>query len=638
MKVSPTLTSLGLAFAIAAPAATGQSRLERLIDKSIENLSTKELRLGALQRLENLGKLVVPELCKRLHWQKRSDLTRQQQADLLWLLGTLGEHGAAAMPELIAWLSETDKVTIGSLMRTLTDLAPHLDQKQLNKIYKEVRQYPSSKYQGAFHPYRLLCAQVELSAQPSTRHLVAHLRDYEASMIAACRKICAKPNMAAEDAQQLTDVLHERLSTVTEHSFISLRRNTKSLSGELAAAWLAISGCSPDAVVARGLLTHRRPMQRVRGILWLEEYGEDLQAEERCDVVVRLWDDDDRVVKAAASALATWRHRGAMTLPPLLQLAEQHSSTSVRADLKLAAKQVAENLAFYPKQAQPWLFGANAVLTGQAAVVPTSAPGQVGKRALAELMMMAQWNPPERLANLLTFVDESEPDHDLVGTVYGWLGSQDPPVIDATLAFLARNAKHTVDIADSERQDDPSTRWQFFTLRNVPRICRGTAIEATAWFQTVEASSGELVDMLHSRNTRLQARGLAELLLRPSDRLLTIASRLREIANTHEHQVLEVHLSGANQLQGRAYQLAEPVRMLATMALARIGKVAVDENGLGQLVKKHFGCSLDELPASIAEQETAGSMAEQVEVFEAMCRRALYVPTQLTWPKAKQNR
>ena len=78
--------------------------------------------------------------------------------------------------------------------------------------------------------------------------------------------------------------------------------------------------------------------------------------------------------------------------------------------------------------------------------------------------------------------------------------------------------------------------------------------------------------------------------------------------------------------------------MLAAMALARIGKVAVDKNGLGQLVSKHFGCSLEELPATIAEREKTGSMPDQVEVFEAMCRRALYVPAQLAWPKAKQSR
>lgn len=635
MKVCPTLTSLGLAFAIAAPAATGQSRLENMIDQSIKNLSTTELRLGSLQRLENLGKLVMPELRKRLHRQKRSDLTRQQQADLLWILGALGEHGVAAMPELIAWLSEANKATINPLMRTLTYLAPHLDQKQLDKLFQEVRQYHSARNHSDF---RLIRAQVGLSAQPSTKHLVAHLRDYEASMTAACRKICAKPNMAAEDAQQLAEVLHERMSTVTKRSFLSLRRGTTWQSGELAAAWLAISGKAPDAVVARALLTHRRPMQRVRGILWLQEHGKSLPAEERCDLVVRLWDGDDRVVKAAASALSKWRHHGAMLLPPLLQLAEQHSSTTIRADLNSAAKQVAQNFKNYPQQDQPWLFGAQAILTGRPALVPTNAPSQVGKRALAELMMMAQWSPPERLANLLTFVNESQPDRELVGTVYGWLASQDPPVIDATLAFLARNAKHTVDVADSVRQDSPSRRWQIFTVWNVPRICRSTAIEATAWFQTVEASSGELVDMLDSRNTRLQARGLAELLLRPTDRLLTVTSRLREIANTHKHQVLEIRLSGSNQLHGRPYQLAEPVRMLAAMALARIGKVAVDKNDLGQLVQKHFSCSLEELPATIAEREQAGTMADQVEVFEAMCRRALYVPVQLAWPKSKQNR
>ncbi|MFT4511771.1 MAG: hypothetical protein ACI89X_004344 [Planctomycetota bacterium] len=632
MKVCPALTSLGLAFAIAAPTATGQSRLDRLITQSVENLDTKELRLNCLQRLENLGKLVLPELRKRLHWQKRGDLTRQQQIDLLYVIGTLGKDGTPAMPELLAWINETDSETIDQLLVTLTYLAPHFDQKQLANLDKAVREYRSVQRRSA---YRLIFAQVQLGAEPTTKHLTAYLRDYETNATAACRKICANPVMAAEDAQQLTEVLHERLQKVTKRSFISQRRGAASLSGELAEAWLAISGKAPDDVVARGLLTHRRPMQRVRAILWLEENGEELPAEERCDVVIRLWDGDDRVVRSAASTLSKWRLNGALALPALLRLAEQHESPSTRSALLSAAEKVAENFESYPKQDQPWLMGAHAILTGQPATVPTNAPSQLGKRTLAELMMMAQWSPPERLAKLLTFVHESKPDRELVGTIYGWLASTDPPVIDTTLAFLARNAGHAIDIANSVRNDDPAMRWEVFTLYNVPRACRGTAIEATAWFQSVEATTGDFIDMLDSFNTRLQVRGLAELVLSPTERLQPITARLRGLADLHSDQQLDLRFSGLKRSLIQPYKLAEPVRMLAVMALARMGKTAKDQNGLRQLVKKHFACSLDDLPATIAEREKAGGMARQVEVFEAMCRRLLYVPAQLAWPKAK---
>tara|TARA_R110002072_G_scaffold269079_11_gene428373 strand:+ start:30156 stop:32057 length:1902 start_codon:yes stop_codon:yes gene_type:complete len=633
MKVCPTLMSLGTAMAIAATAVTGQSRLQSLIYQSIENLNTTELRLNALQRLENLGPMAVPELRKRLHWQKRGDLTRQQQVDLLYVIGTLGKHGTPAMPELLAWLTETDSETIEQLLVTFTYLAPHLDQEQLNTLNKEVRQYRAARRRRA---YGLILAQVRLGAQPSTKHLIADLRDYENHATAASRKICATPEIAAEDREQLTDVLYEVLRKLTKRSFISMRRGASSLSGELAEAWLTVSGRAPNAVVARGLLTHRLPMQRVRGILWLKDHGRNMPVEERCDVAVRLWDGDDRVVTSAATAMATWRIEGAFALAPLLHTAEQHQSEQVRSAVIGAAKMLASDFEHAAPTDRPWLRGAHAILLGQPAAVPKQVPTNAGKRILAEMMMMAQWNPTERLTNLLTFLNKAEPDRALVGTVYGWLASSDPPLIDATLSWLAHNARHTADIAESVREDDPDTRWQLFTWYQVPAACRGCAIEASAWFQTVDALTSDFVDLLDSSNTRLQARGLAELILRPSDPLLPLAQRLRSLADLHDQQPLALHFSQRDHIHKQPYLLAEPVRMLAVMALARIGKAAKDQNGLGQLVKKHFACSLDDLPAAIAAREQDGSMADQVEVFEAMCRRALYVPAQLTWPRAKQ--
>lgn len=71
--------------------------------------------------------------------------------------------------------------------------------------------------------------------------------------------------------------------------------------------------------------------------------------------------------------------------------------------------------------------------------------------------------------------------------------------------------------------------------------------------------------------------------------------------------------------------------------LALLGnKIPRDQNGIAPLVRKHFACSLEELPEVIAGHETAGTLADLVEGFEAMCRRALYVPEQLQWPRAGQ--
>lgn len=635
MKVCPTLTSLGLCVVIAAPAAVGQSRLQSLIDRQIENLNTSELRLGAVSRLENLGKLVVPELRRRFHWQKRGDLTWQQKVDLLYVLGSVGQDGVAAMPELLSWLDETDEETIDQLLSTLSYLAPHLGDPELRDLDRAVRSFRSARFRPG---YSLVRSLTQLGANPSIDRLIGSLRDHGTHSVAACRKICTLTGLETIDRERITYLIYERLRTVTTRKFVNQKRGASGLSGELAEAWLAVSGKAPDAVVARGLLTHQRPMQRLRAILWLDENGKDLPTEELCDLAVRIWDGDDRVAAAAAKAIGKLGRRGAFGLPPLLLMAEQHRAKRMRTAATTAAAAIGKAFAESDAPDNAWLSGAVALLAGKQATVPKAPPSKAGRRTLAEMMMVAAWNPPKRLAELLTFVDASKPDRDLVGMVYCWLQQKDPPLVDEALAWLARNAKHTTDVADELRHDHPSRRWQHFALWDMPRACRGTAIEATAWFACVDADDDDLADLLDSGNTRLQARALAELLLRPADKLQPLAQRLRALADMYHQQQLDLRIAGSERRRPQPYELSEPVRMLAVMALARIGKPAEEQNGLAALVRKHFSCSLEELPEVVADRERQDAMQQQIEVFEAMCREKLHVQKHLAWPKAGSQR
>src|SRR5690606_26264897 len=129
----------------------------------------------------------------------------------------------------------------------------------------------------------------------------------------------------------------------------------------------------------------------------------------------------------AATALGHWLEAGVLALPSLLLLAEQDADETVQKAAELAAQSLATSLATMAPEDQPWLLGADKILRGQRTVVPKTQLSKRGRRALAELLMMAQWQTPERLHKLLAFTAEAQPDLDMVGSVYSWLSIQDAP-------------------------------------------------------------------------------------------------------------------------------------------------------------------------------------------------------------------
>ena len=616
--------------------AARQSRLQQLIERSLQQLDSTEQRLDAIRRLENLGALAIPQLKQRLQWPKRNQLSRQQQVDLLYVLGSMGKLATPILPEVLSWLDDQNAEILEALLTTLAQLAVHLDDADLTTVGRELDKLRSG-LRTATHAQAL--AQVRLGQAPSTQQLMRAIADYEWDAVAACRKICAAPSSVPEDRQQLTAALRTRLDGINHRKFFSTQRGTSNFAGELAAAWLTISGEAPDASVARGLLNHRLPSQRLRGVLWLDQHGQDLPAEERCDLVVRLWDGDEAVVTAGASALGHWQQNGALALPALLLMAEGHAAATVRAAATGAVQAITKGFATLPDPDRDWLLGAHAVLSDQTPVLPKALPSATGKRALTEMLMMAQWQNTERLCRLLEFTAEAQPDLAMVGSVQTWLTMTDPPLIDAVLSWLSRHASLTIESARELGYDDLAYRWQTLASYAVPRTCCGTALEAAAWFQTAHCVTADFTELLEDGNTRLQARALAEFLLRPSGahQKLTapgITAHLRGLADLHHQQQVTVRVSQHHSMLQYPYQLAEPVRMLAVMMLARSGQVAEDRNDLGDLVRKHFACSLDELPKVMRDLEQTGMLADRVETFEQMCRRALFVPEHLKWPRA----
>jgi len=640
MKVCPSLLLLCAATAFAAPKVCSQGRLQQLLDSSIKQLDEPARRLNALRTLENLGKLAVPEIKKRLHWQKRGDLSRQQQVDLLYVVGEMGETGVMVMPELLAWLREMDRETVTQLMLTFSELAPHLEQEPLAELGAAVRSARAGMQRNVM--VGLVMAQARLGAAPTTERLLASLKDYSHECVAACRKICANPSRDPAVIERIQTALTVRLQKLTKRTFLSMNRGASSASAELADAWQVISKQPLNRLVARGLLTHRLPAERLRAVLWLDEHASDLPAEERCDLVVRLWDGDAEVATATAKALGNWRADGALALPSLHQMAASHQAESVRAAAKAAATTIAESFRTLNERDAPWLRSCDKILRNAPAPIPDQAPSDAGKRAMAELLMMAQWHEPAHLRKLLAFVTRSEPSVDAARAVYGWLGSKDAPIVDAALSWLATNNRIAVDAMTGIHNRNLTARCNTLAAYQVPRACRGPAFEATAWFLTANATPGELRDMIEDTNTRLVARALAELLTHSNDRLLEVVPQLRKLVRMHDKEKLALQLSPFTDLDRFDYHLAEPVRVLAALCLAHAGVVATNDDGLADpglraLIQKHCGCTPEQLPKELGERKKAKTLGDLIEALESQCRRALYVPKDLPWPRAGQK-
>lgn len=640
MKAGPSLLLLCAATAFAAPKVCSQGRLQQLLDTSIKHLDEPDHRLNALRTLENLGKLAVPEIKKRLHWQKRHDLSRQQQVDLLYVVGQMGKTGVMVMPELLSWLHERDREAVTQLMLTFAELAPHLEQEPLAELGAAVRSSRAGMPRTVL--VGLVMAQARLGAAPTTERLLASLKDYSHEAAAACRKICANPSRDPAVIERIQAALTLRLEKLTKRTFLSMNRGSSSVSAELADAWQVISKQPLNNLVARALLTHRLPAERLRAVLWLDEHARDLPAEERCDLVVRLWDGDSEVAAAAAKALGHWQANGALALPALHQMATSHRAKAVQTAAATAATAIAEAFRTRNERDVPWLRGCDKILQDAPAPIPDAPPTDAGKRAMAELLMMAQWQTPARLRKLLAYTTRTEPSIDAARAVYGWLASKDAPIVDAALSWMATNRKVTVDAMQGIGNRNLTARCNTLAVYQVPRPCRGAAFETTAWLLTANSTSGDLRDMLEDANTRLVARALAELLTRSNERLLEVVPRLRTLTAMHAKEKLALQLSPFTEIDRFDYHLSEPVRVLAALALAHAGVIATDNEGLAdpgleRLIQKHCGCSLEQLPTEFAERKKANTLGDLIYSLENQCRRALYAPMDLPWPRAGQK-
>lgn len=311
----------------------------------------------------------------------------------------------------------------------------------------------------------------------------------------------------------------------------------------------------------------------------------------------------------------------------------RNGDAALRAAADQAGASIAATFALEGGPDAAWLLAIDAVLTGGAdaapIAAPTLAPTPAGERRVAECLAMVSAVPdadvPRRLLALLAPL-ATRPV--LVDAVYGWLRTDDPDLARATLAWLAGRAATVRQVMRTRGATDLVPACERLILHDVCEPARNVALEATAWLLTRGADPGELRDLLGSDNGRWATRALAELLFRPAVELVPAESVVRTLtAMRFDQKLLVAH---------RRFDVyfAEPMRVLAALALARAGEVPAGDERLAQVVQRHCGVAPAELPRFVADAERAGTLARIVDALEFDCRRRFGVPAELVWPRS----
>ncbi|MFN3244771.1 MAG: HEAT repeat domain-containing protein [Planctomycetota bacterium] len=614
--------------------ARKNGRIERLVARSIEELRDDDKRLDAIRRLQNLGKLAVPHLAVRIDEQRREGFSRQQQIDMLYVIGKLGRDGLPALGAIRSWVRDGDHEVAQQLVDTLGELAPFFEDDQAAAVRDDWRR---SLRNAPLRDVDVLMQQLNIPGSPSWPQIRSYLESTfsgSATCIAMCRWLTAHASELAADEERTVAALQARLEQDLVRKRVTFSRTPDRTEPYVAAAWRAITAAPLNAECARALLTHPKVDQRHRATLWLADHGAPLPLEERADLVGRLWDGNADVARSAAEALGRWGRNGLVGVPALTFMAERHEAEPVRKACREAVAKVRDALQGLQDVDRAWLEAAVDTLLDQNGWPPQVPPSPRGKQALTELLLLGQWSHAPRVARLLDLVDRTRPTADQIGAVYGWLTRDDQVIADAALSFLARHASFADEAAEARGATDLQVEWTRLAAHWVTYPSRGTAFEAGAWITTHGVPSSDLLDLLDEQNSRLIARALAALLVEHPDRLQGVQPTLQRLAD--HGGPLQWRTSPRHEWRRTSYDLSVAVRVLATLALARHGVVPEDRKQLSERIQEHCGVALSELPNFVAAAP-ADELCKIVDRMEQLCRQALQVPAHLDWPRTQPN-
>ncbi|MEO6594294.1 MAG: hypothetical protein ABIP94_06040 [Planctomycetota bacterium] len=625
---------------LSTAALSGQSdRLQQQIQHAIADLGDPSKVAEAVRKLENLGPMVVPALREVLHYSRRPDAPVAVQSQALYVLGRRGRAAVSALPEVRDIIGDDNDGEVGhQALWTLSMLVPFLSDDACDAI-EDLLKRRASRLEAVAGG--IVMAQTRLGANPTTKNLLYHLDARGVQCIAACRWLAAHADEEIEQRQTLLDALSRRREQVMTHAALAWKdRPSERLAAvDLAEAWLAMSKQPLDALAARALLEHWHPDSRRRAVLWLQENGASLPLAERADLVARLWDVEPSILLSTCDAFAAWGEHGLVALAPLRLVQKSHKDAEVAARCGQAADRVLAACQGLAAGDRALLASIDAVLQSPS---PPDLPADVAAgasanpRLAAEILSMAEWSGVEVLSALLEVVGRASADRaDVLSVVFGLATSRQPGVAAVALAWLAGRGtalRGSLRALDVDLAFELAWLARFGVLDEV----RTTAVEAAAWIDIgVDALLADVVAAIDSANLRFVARSLAELQRRGVD-LGTAVPHLRDLTMLPAGQTLPLQVRGVERDQVLPFDLGEPVRVLAALALARLGLVVeapgTETAGLDSVVRRRCGVGLSDLPAHVAQLRQTDHLRALLDELEADCRQRLGVPMHLAWP------
>jgi len=631
-RPAATRLAAALALTVSALPAQGDPRA-RVVQQAIEALADPATAPDAITRLQHLGAYAVPKLQELLRHNRRREVPPVARGNALFALGRMGRAALPALTELRDVIQFDEEWIATQACWTLSALAPFMTKEQLAATVKELETalFDVRRYWLG----RVLVVQAEIPGETEEQGLVAMLEQSDLECIAACRWLTCQPERRWEQKDEMLTRIRHRLDRLLQRAPVSWfgQRPGNFTAGDLAAAWLQLSGEPADLAVARGLLEHWEAERRMRGVRRLHEKGASAPLLERADLVGRLWDSETGIALAAASAFAAWGKAAVVALPALRLHERTHQNAELAKACGKAADAVLGACGDLPPCDRALLLAIDAALRGQPAQAGAGPFTVAGLSLASETLLMAQWNDLASLDAVLRIVEDAGPCRDdAIRHVFGWLQHEEKVTAELAMAWLARRGAAVRAAVASAGAP-----------AGLEDLCRGqiwsgwrTAIEFAAQQFAAGADAELRRALLDDANARTVSHALAVSLAQPRGELRRATDRLRELLEPPAEPGLVLIKGQGRMLRPIPVDLADQVRTLAAIALADLGADFTPPPDLEAVVKRIAGAPLDGLPAWVADMRKQNALVPLLDRIEDECRRLLGVPAHLRWPSVAQ--